>query len=93
MERNTSQDAASRAEALAERVRAARLPEPGERARIRSQAGVTLRDFAQTLKVSQMTMSRWERGEAEPRLEMRVAYALLLREVAAASTEGENPDA
>lgn len=90
MERNTSQDAASRAEALAERVRAARLPEPGERARIRSQAGVTLRDFAQTLKVSQMTMSRWERGEAEPRLEQRVAYALLLREVAAATApEGE----
>jgi DNA-binding XRE family transcriptional regulator len=48
---------------------------------------VTLRDFAQTLGVSQMTMSRWERGEAEPRLEQRVAYALLLREVAAA-TEG-----
>ncbi|MDX3515890.1 helix-turn-helix transcriptional regulator [Streptomyces caniscabiei] len=89
MERNTSQDAASRAEALAERVRAARLPEPGERARIRSGAGVTLRDFAQTLGVSQMTMSRWERGEAEPRLEQRVAYALLLREVAAATTDGE----
>ncbi|WP_364704891.1 helix-turn-helix domain-containing protein [Streptomyces ossamyceticus] len=89
MERNTSQDAAARAEALAERVRAARLPAPGERAQIRAQAGVTLRDFAQTLGVSQMTMSRWERGEAEPRLQQRVAYALLLREVAAATTGGE----
>lgn len=89
MERNTSQDAAVRAEALAQRVRAARLPEPRERARIRTRAGVTLADFAQTLGVSQMTMSRWERGAAEPRLEQRVAYALLLREVAAAATDGE----
>ncbi|MGJ5831420.1 helix-turn-helix domain-containing protein [Streptomyces ossamyceticus] len=89
MDRNSSQDATTRAEALAARVRAARLPEPGERAKIRSQAGVTLRDFAQTLGVSQMTMSRWERGEAEPRLEKRVAYALLLREVAAATADGE----
>jgi hypothetical protein len=40
-----------------------------------------------------MTMSRWERGEAEPRLEQRVAYALLLREVAAATTpEGGQAD-
>ncbi|WP_060888059.1 helix-turn-helix domain-containing protein [Streptomyces caniscabiei] len=87
MDRNISQDATTRAEELAARVRAARLPEPGERAQIRSQAGVTLRDFAQTLGVSQMTMSRWERGEADPRLESRVAYALLLREVAAATAE------
>lgn len=87
MERNTSQGAAIQAEELAGRVRAARLPEPCERARIRTDAHVTLRDFAQTLGVSQMTMSRWERGEVEPRLEQRVAYARLLREVSAATTE------
>ena len=89
MERNTSQDAATRAEELARRVRAARLPAPGERVRIRAVAGVTLRDFARTLGVSQMTMSRWERGAAEPRLEQRVAYALLLREVASAAEPEE----
>lgn len=87
MDGNTSQDAATRAEELARRVRQARLPDPVVRARIRMVAGVTLRDFARTLGVSQMTMSRWERGAAEPRLEQRVAYALLLREVAAATTE------
>lgn len=55
--------------------------------RIRHAAGVALQEFARTLQVSPMTVSRWERGEAEPRLEQRVAYALLLREVAAATTE------
>ena len=89
MDKNTSQDAATRAEALARRVRDARLPNPRERVRIRRMAGVSLQEFARTLQVSPMTVSRWERGEAEPRLEQRVAYALLLREVAAATTDGE----
>lgn len=89
MDGNISQDAATQAEALARRVREARLPAPGDRLRIRMVAGVTLKEFARTLGVSQMTVSRWERGEAEPRLEQRVAYALLLREVAAAALEEE----
>lgn len=85
MERNTSQDAATRAEELARRVRDARLPVPGERVRIRRAAGVSLGEFARTLQVSPMTVSRWERGLASPPLEQRVTYALLLREVAAAT--------
>jgi DNA-binding transcriptional regulator YiaG len=89
MERNTSQDAATRAEELARRVRDARLPVPGERVRIRRAAGVSLGEFAQTLRVSPMTVSRWERGLASPPLEQRVTYALLLREIQAATTAGE----
>ena len=80
-------DAAARAEALAGRVRAGQLPSPAERARIRTAAHVTLEHFAEVLRVSQMTVSRWERGETEPSLDQRVAYARLLREVAAATSE------
>lgn len=89
MDRNTSQDAATRAEELARRVRDAWLPVPEVRVRIRRAAGVSLLEFARTLQVSPMTVSRWERGVASPPLEQRVIYALLLREVAAATTEGE----
>lgn len=92
MRANISQDGgAIRAEELAARVRAAQLPPPTERARIRQAAGVTLEHFARVLGVSQMTVSRWERGETEPGLEQRAAYALLLREVAAATVVEESP--
>lgn len=74
---------------MARRVRDARLPVPGERVRIRRAAGVSLLEFAQTLRVSPMTVSRWERGLASPPLEQRVTYALLLREVAAATESGD----
>ena len=89
MKLNTAQgDGAARAEELARRVRAAQLPPPAERVRVRQTAHATLDDFAVALGVSQMTVSRWERGETEPRLEQRVMYALLLREVAAATADG-----
>ncbi|MDX3643234.1 helix-turn-helix transcriptional regulator [Streptomyces sp. MB09-02B] len=88
MKVNTSQgDDAARVEELAGRVRAGQLPPPEERVRIRTAAHVTLEHFAQVLRVSQMTVSRWERGETEPSLDQRVAYARLLREVAAATGE------
>lgn len=48
---------------------------------------MTLEHFARVLRVSVMTVSRWERGETEPGLDQRVAYARLLREVAAATGE------
>lgn len=90
MRANIPQDGGTiRAEELAARVRAAQLPPPTERARIRQAAGVTLEHFARVLGVSQMTVSRWERGETEPGLEQRAAYALLLREVAAATSTEE----
>lgn len=88
MKTNTAQDGdAARAEELAGRVRAAQLPPPAERARIRQAARLNLEHFAEVLRVSQMTVSRWERGETEPGLDQRVAYARLLREVAAATEE------
>lgn len=94
MRANTSQgDDAARVDELAARVRAAQLPPPAERARVRQAAGVTLEHFARVLRVSQMTVSRWERGETEPSLDQRIVYARLLREVAAVATEGEAPSA
>jgi DNA-binding transcriptional regulator YiaG len=88
MRSNTSQgDDAARVDELAARVHAARLPAPVERARIRQASGATLEHFARVLRVSQMTVSRWERGETEPSLDRRIAYARLLREVAAATVE------
>lgn len=70
---------------LAERVRAAQLPPPDERARIRRASRATLRDFADVLGVTAMTVHRWELGEVEPRLDQAGAYARLLAEVAAAT--------
>lgn len=90
MKANTVQgDDAARAEELAGRVRAAQLPPPAERLRIRQAAGVTLEHFAKALRVSQMTVSRWECGETKPGLDQREAYARLLREIAAATADGE----
>lgn len=70
---------------LAERVRAAQLPPPEERARIRRASRATLRDFAEVLGVTAMTVHRWETGEVEPRLKQAEAYGRLLARVAAAS--------
>ncbi len=63
---------------LAADVRAARLPHPAERRRIREAAGVSLREGAAVLHVSAMTFLRWERGDVEPRRTNAVAYAALL---------------
>lgn len=90
MEANTVQDGgAVRAERLAERVREARLPSPEERARIRRDARVTLRDLAEVLSVTPMTVHRWESGEVEPRLDQAAAYALVLAKVEAATAARE----
>jgi DNA-binding XRE family transcriptional regulator len=74
---------------LAERVRAARLPSPDERARIRRESGATLRDVAAELarrgcRVSPMTVHRWETGQDEPRLHRAIAYRQVLDEIQAA---------
>lgn len=84
-------DDTARVGQLADLVRASQLPPPAERVRIRQDAHATLEHFAQVLHVSKMTVSRWERGETQPSLDQRVAYALLLREVAAATADGEAP--
>ena len=86
MDVNTGQ---AKVAALAERVRAAKLPPPAERARIRKTSRATLRDFADALGVAVMTVHRWEMGEVEPRLDQAAAYARLLAEVSAATAPAD----
>jgi DNA-binding transcriptional regulator YiaG len=66
---------------LAELVRAAQLPEPAERRRIREAAGVSLDRLGAELGVTGMTVSNWERGVFEPSLENAAAYRRLLDEL------------
>jgi DNA-binding transcriptional regulator YiaG len=85
---NTAQDEAVGVDELAQRVRAAQLPSPAERAHIRRAAHVTLREFGRALGVSPMTVSRWETGESMPRLDQAARYARLLSEVSSATAAG-----
>lgn len=64
--------------ALAEQVRAARLPSPPMRRSIRRAAGVSLAELAQELDVAPVTVLRWERGSSEPRRGHAIAYRRLL---------------
>jgi DNA-binding XRE family transcriptional regulator len=63
---------------LVERVRLGRLPPVAVRERIRIEAGLSLRALAAELGVDPMSVYRWERGYARPRLEHAIAYAKLL---------------
>lgn len=65
---------------LAERVAAGRLPAPSARRSIRLSAGVTLREMADELGVTPMTILRWEQG-VEPRRERAIRYRQLLTEL------------
>lgn len=71
-------------DALAARVRAAQLPPPSDRRRIRKQANVSLREMALTLDVDPMTVQRWEQGQVVPTLEHSLAYNALLTALDAA---------
>lgn len=83
-------EGATPAEQLARRIRAAKLPPPAERARIRREARITLREFAQVLGVTTTTVYRWETGDADPKTDHAVAYADLLDKVRGAlDPEGE----
>ena len=53
-------------------------------ATIRRSAGLSLRDVAAPLGVSQLTVLPWERGERVPRPRHARAYAALLEEIAGA---------
>jgi DNA-binding transcriptional regulator YiaG len=66
---------------LAAQVRAAQLPPPSERQAIRKTARLSLRRFGRALGVSDVTVLRWERGDAEPTLEHAVVYRELLDEL------------
>jgi DNA-binding XRE family transcriptional regulator len=70
---------------LAGLVRAAQLPPPAERQRIRLAARVSLRRMAEELDVSHQAVYQWERGEIQPDLEHAADYAQLLAELAAAT--------
>lgn len=70
--------AAAVAHGLAGRVRASQLPPPLERARIRESSGASLRDFAEELGVSPMTVLRWEQGKSRPRMHRAIEYRRLL---------------
>lgn len=72
------------AAALAEQVRAARLPDPAERKRIRNAAGVSLREAAAVVPTSPDVLRRWEAGTVTPRRVNAVRYAALLDELSRA---------
>lgn len=71
---------------LVDRVGMAKLPPPSARRSIRKRARASLRDMAQELGVSPMTVLRWEQGESEPWLSHAVAYRQLLDALSEAST-------
>lgn len=71
--------------ALADRVRAARLPAPATRRSIRLAAGATYIEMARELGVTPVTVLRWERGDNDPRREAAIAYRQLLDELAEVS--------
>jgi DNA-binding XRE family transcriptional regulator len=72
--------------ALAERVKAAQLPPVAARREIRCTARATLRDLADELGVSPMTVLRWEQGRTVPRLAHAIAYRRLLDQLAEATS-------
>lgn len=73
--------AAAVAHGLADRVRASQLPPPLERVKIRQESGASLRDLAEELGVSPMTVLRWEQGRSKPRMRRAIAYRRLLDEL------------
>lgn len=66
---------------LIDRLRAARLPNPEERRRIRDEAGASLVEVGDELRVSALTVSRWERGLVEPSRDHAIAYRRLLEQL------------
>ena len=55
------------------------LPAPAERMAIRQRARVSRERLAGELDVQPLAVARWERGTREPRGELRLRYARLLR--------------
>jgi DNA-binding transcriptional regulator YiaG len=68
-------------ETLVAEVRAAQLPSPTKRRRIRERAGVSLAQAGEVLGVDGMTVLRWERSETKPARAHAAAYRHLLEEL------------
>jgi DNA-binding XRE family transcriptional regulator len=71
---------------LVARVRAGQLPSPSMRRSIRHAARASLRDFADEIGVSPMTVLRWEQGKSEPRLKHAILYRQLLDDLRAVTS-------
>ncbi|MEU4118908.1 helix-turn-helix transcriptional regulator [Kitasatospora sp. NPDC028055] len=63
--------------------RAVALPEPAERAWLRTEYGLTKAETAKALGISTSTFTAWESGQRDPQGEGRAAYAKLLEGMAA----------
>jgi hypothetical protein len=68
---------------LAEQLRAQQLPPPAMRRGLRLQAGLSRRRAAQALRVSEMSVTRWESGEGPgpAHVDRYAAFLRMLREV------------
>ncbi len=68
------------------------LPEPEERRRLREEAGLSVRAFANALGVSPSTVARWETGEREPNGPFLFVYVDGLRTLAKVRREPKSDD-
>ena len=84
-----ARDATAGMTELRETVARVALPAPDECKRIRLAAGATALDVALCIPVRESTVTRWERGEREPRRKHRRRYAEVLRLLAEASSDGQ----
>jgi len=66
---------------LAEVRESLSLPRPAVRREIREAAGIPQSRIAEELGVHVLTVHRWEAGTREPRGELRLDYARLLRQL------------
>ncbi len=64
-------------------VKARRLAASGEGMRLRTDAGLSLRETADAVGVAVSTLWRWERGERAPRGAAALSWARLLEQLAA----------
>ena len=69
------------------------LPGPAERKAIRQRARVSCARLAEEVGVQPLAVKRWENGSREPRGELRLRYARLLRMLAEVVASAQQDDA